>query len=123
MSDGRLIGFAFPFRIERNGGVVQSAGSDKIEEDVIHLLSVRLGERTMLRDYGGGVYRRREQPNSPTLAALVRHEIDTALRTFMPDLRLVGPLTVVARESQLAVQIQYTASPDDVLHRLEVTLP
>lgn len=123
MSSATLKGFAFPFRIERGGGVVQSVGRHKIEEDVVHLLSVRLGERTMLRDYGGGVYRRREQPNSPALAALVRHEIEAALRTFMPELRLVGPLTVVARESQLTVQIQYTAAPDDVLRRLEVTLP
>jgi phage baseplate assembly protein W len=123
MSGETLTGFAFPFRIERNGGVVQSVGRHKIEEDVVHLLSVRLGERTMLRDYGGGAYHRREEPNSPALAALVRHEIEVALRTFIPELRLVGPLTVVARESQLTVQIQYTAAPDDVLRRLDVTLP
>jgi phage baseplate assembly protein W len=122
MSSTELTGLAFPFRIER-GGVKQSSGFEKIEEDVVHLLSVRLGERTMLRDYGGGVYRRREQPNSPALAALVRHEIEAALRTFFPELRLVGPLTVVARESQLAVRIQYSASPGDVLRDLEVTLP
>jgi phage baseplate assembly protein W len=122
MSSTQLTGLSFPFRIER-GGVKQSSGFAKIEEDVVHLLSVRLGERTMLRDYGGGVYRRREQPNSPALAALVRHEIEAALRTFFPELRLVGPLTVVARDSQLAVRIQYSASPDDVLRDLEVTLP
>ena len=122
MSASELTGLAFPFRIER-GGVKRSSGLDKIEEDVVHLLSVRLGERTMLRDYGGGVYRRREQPNSPALAALVRHEIEAALRTFFPELRLVGPLSVVARDSQLTVQLQYSASPDDVLRDLEVTLP
>lgn len=122
MSGEALTGLAFPFRIER-GGVAQSSGLDKVEEDVVHLLSVRLGERTMLRDYGGGVYRRREQPNSPALAALVRHEIELALRAFMPDLRLVAPLSVVASESQLTVRLEYAAAPGDVLRRLEVTLP
>jgi phage baseplate assembly protein W len=122
VSGSTLTGLSFPFRIER-GGVAGATGLDKIEEDVIHLLSVRLGERTMLREYGGGVYRRREQPNSPALAALVRHEIEAALRTYMPDLRLTAPLTVVAVESQLTVQIQYTAAPGDVLRRLEVVLP
>lgn len=122
MSADTLTGLAFPFRIER-GGVKQSSGPAKIEEDVVHLLSVRLGERPMLRDYGGGVYRRREEPNSPALAALVRHEIEAALRTFFPELRLVGPLTVVARDSVLTVRLQYSASPDDVLRDLEVTLP
>jgi phage baseplate assembly protein W len=122
MTAETLTGLAFPFRIER-GGVKQSSGLEKIEEDVIHLLSVRLGERTMLRDYGGGVYRRREQPNSPALAALVRHEIEAALRTFFPELRLVGPLNVVAHESVLTVRFQYSASPDDVLRDMEVTFP
>lgn len=122
MSSPTLKGLAFPFRIER-GGVAQSVGFDKVEEDVIHLLSVRLGERTMLREYGGGVYRRREQPNSPALAALVRHEIEAALRTYMPELRLTAPLTVVAAESKLTVQIQYAAAPGDIVRRLEVSLP
>jgi uncharacterized protein len=117
-----LHGLAFPFRIE-NGGVASSTDFDKVEEDVIHLLSVRLGERTMLRSYGGGIHSRRQQPNSPALAALVRHEIETALRANMPDLRLAAPLTVVAREEQLTVQIEYFAAPGDILRRLEVQLP
>ncbi len=117
-----LKGVAFPFRIDR-GRVAQSTGFDKVEQDVVHLLSVRLGERTMLREYGGGVHRRREQPNSPAFAALVRHEIEAALRTYMPDLRLTGPLTVVAEEWRLTVEIQYVAAPGDILRRLEVQLP
>jgi phage baseplate assembly protein W len=121
MTDTVLRGVSFPFRID--GGVARSSGSDKVEEDVIHLLSVRLGERTMLRGYGGGVHARREQPNSPALAALVRHEIETALRTHMPDLRLAAPLVVVAREERLTVQMEYVAAPGDILRRLEVQLP
>jgi phage baseplate assembly protein W len=122
VSGETLKGLSFPFRIE-HGGVAQATGFDKVEQDVIHLLSVHLGERTMLRAYGGGVHRRREHPNSPALAALVRHEIEVALRTYMPELRLTAPLSVVARESQLTVEIQYAAAPGDVLRRIEVPLP
>jgi phage baseplate assembly protein W len=118
----RLAGLAFPFRIE-GGGLARSTGFEKVEQDVIHLLSVRLGERTMLRSYGGGVHSRREQPNHPALAALVRHEVESALRTHMPDLRLTAPLTVLANEEILTVEIQYAAAPGDVLRRLEVPLP
>lgn len=117
-----LKGLAFPFRIER-GGVAQSEGFDKVEQDVVHLLSVRLGERTMLREYGGGVYRRREQPNSPALAALVRHEIEIALRTYMPELRLTAPLAVVADEEKLNIRIQYAADPNDIVRDIVVPLP
>ena len=122
MSSRTFKGIAFPFRIDR-GGVAESSGFEKVEEDVRHLLSVRLDERTMLREYGGGVHRRREQPNSPALAALVRHEIEIALRTYMPDLRLTAPLAVKADESRLTIEIQYAAAPGDILRRLEVELP
>ena len=122
MNGKTLTGLAFPFRID-GGGVAQSSGAQKVEEDLIHLLSVRLGERAMLRSYGGSVHGRRQHPNSPALAALVRHEVEVALRTHMPDLRLTAPLTVVADEERLTVQIQYAAAPDDVLRRIEVQLP
>lgn len=122
MSDTVLTGMSFPFRIDQ-GGVMKSSGADKVDQNIIHLLSVRLGERTMLRTYGGGVHGRREQPNSSVLAALVRHEIETALRTQIPDLRLTAPLNVIAREERLVVQIEYAAAPGDILRRLEVQLP
>jgi phage baseplate assembly protein W len=117
-----LRGLSFPFRIE-GGGVASSSDDRKIAEDVAHLISVRLGERTMLREYGGGAQARREQPNSPALAALVRHELELALRTFMPDLRLTAPLAVVASEGRMTVSIEYVAAPGDVIRRLEVQLP
>ncbi len=122
MTAETLRGLSFPFRIEA-GGVVASSEDEKVAEDVAHLISVRLGERTMLREYGAGVQARRQQPNSPALAALVRHELETALRTFMPDLRLTAPLTVVASEERLTVSIEYVAAPGDVIRRLEVQLP
>lgn len=117
-----LSGLAFPFRIE-NGRVARATGFEKVEEDVIHLLSVRLGERAMRRGYGAGVHGRRQLPNGSALAALVRHEVETALRTSMPDLRLTAPLRVVAGEERLTVEIQYAAAPGDMLRRLEVPLP
>jgi phage baseplate assembly protein W len=122
MTAETLRGLSFPFRIA-GGGVAASSDDRKVAEDVAHLISVRLGERTMLRDYGGGVQARREQPNSPALAALVRHELELALRTFMPDLRLTAPLAVVADEERLTVSLEYLTAPGDVVRRLEVQLP
>lgn len=117
-----LRGIAFPFRI-RNGGVRQTAGFDKIVENVRHLLGTRLGERVMLRAYGGGVHHRLQEPNRATLRTIIRHELALALRTYMPEVRLTAPIQFVTRESELRIAVEYKASPRDVVRRLELELP
>lgn len=117
-----LSGLSFPFRIEA-GRVRRADGFDKLEEDVRHLLSTRLGERTMLRAYGGGVHSRVEDPNDDTLAALVRHEIAVALRSFLPDVRLSGPIRTETTEEELRVRLDYAADPAAVVRRLDIGLP
>jgi phage baseplate assembly protein W len=118
----RLSGLAFPFRL-KDGSVRRAEGFDKVQDDVRHLLSTRLGERTMLRGYGGGVHHRVEDPNDETLAALVRHEIATALRSFMPDVQLTGPITTETAGHELVVRLEYSADPTAVVRRLEIALP
>ncbi|KAM3090255.1 GPW/gp25 family protein [Phormidesmis sp. 146-35] len=117
-----LMGFAFPFRIT-NGGIERSQGFDKIEDNVRHLLSTRLGERVMLRTYGGGVHHRLQAPNSTTLGALIKHEIEQALRTYMPEVKLTAPIRIRTVESELSIVVEYTAAPQDVIRRLELQIP
>ena len=117
----RLHGFAFPFRVE-NGGVRASDGFEKVKEDVRHLISTRLGERAMLRTYGGGVHHRLQEPNDSTLAALVRHEIEQALRRHLPDVRVLGGVGVRAVDNMLEVSFDYVAAPDDLVRRMELTV-
>jgi hypothetical protein len=117
----RLQGFAFPFRVE-SGGVQRSDGFDKVKEDVRHLIATRLGERAMLRTYGGGVHHRLQDPNDSTLAALVKHEIEQALRLHIPDVRVIGGVGVRAIESVLEVSFDYVAAPDDIVRRVELTV-
>jgi phage baseplate assembly protein W len=116
-----LQGFAFPFRVEA-GGVRRSEGFDKVKEDVRHLIATRLGERAMLRTYGGGVHHRLQDPNDSTLAALIRYEIEQALRLHLPDVRLVSGVGVRAVESVLEVSFDYVASPDDIVRRVELVV-
>jgi phage baseplate assembly protein W len=103
--------------------VVQTRGFDKVTEDVRHLLSSRLGDRVMLRTYGGGVHHRLQSPNDGTMRTLVKHEIEEALRTFLPDLRLVTPVSVTGREHELRIAFEYKADPRDVVRRVELELP
>jgi phage baseplate assembly protein W len=117
-----LIGFAFPFRIA-NGGVRRARGFEKIKQNVRHLLSTRLGGRVMLRTYGGGVHHRLQEPNDATLRALIKHEIEQALRTYMPEVQLMAPIQLTAHEGELTIVIEYTADPRDVVRRLELQIP
>lgn len=117
-----LAGVGFPFRI-RAGGVVRAAGIDKLGQDVRHLLGTRVGERVLRRGYGGGVHHRVQEPNDTTLHALVTYEIEQALLLHAPDVHLVGPIRLSAREEELTVVVEYAASPANVVRRLQLTLP
>jgi len=125
-----LLGLAFPFRIAASGpgdtarlaGVARSVGPDKLRDDVRALLLTRTGERVMRRDYGSRIERLRQEPNSTALRALVRHEIEQALRIHLPEVRITSPVQLAVDESQLTIAFEYAADPRDVVQRLEVVL-
>lgn len=116
-----LLGFTFPFRIQ-GGGISRTAGFDKVEENLRHLLSTKLSERVMLRTYGSGVHYHLQAPNDTTLRALIKHEIEQALRIYMPEVQLVTPIRVRGEEDELLITIEYTADPQDVVRRLDLQL-
>jgi hypothetical protein len=115
------LGFAFPFRVE-GGSIAQSAGVKKVEDNIRHLLGTRLGERLMLRGYGGGVHHRLQDPNASTLRALVKREIEDALRAFAPEVRLVAPIRVASAEEELRITIEYRVDPSGVTGELTLRL-
>ncbi|QXJ21265.1 GPW/gp25 family protein [Actinomadura graeca] len=119
---GRLMGPAFPFRIEA-GGVARAAGHAKVEDGLRHLLAGRAGERVMLRDYGTAVPARLQEPGSAALAPLLRRDIERALARFMPEVRLTAPVRVTVDGERLTVAVEYAVRPDDVVRRLELDLP
>jgi phage baseplate assembly protein W len=117
----QLTGVTFPFRIL--GGIARSTDGAKIADDLRHLITTRLGERVMLRTYGGGAHHRLQEANDSTLRALMKHEIEEGLRVFMPEVELVAPLRVTSREEELTIVIEYRADPRDVVRRLEIQVP
>lgn len=118
--DGRpLSGPAFPFAVV-DGRVARSTGRAKVADDVRHLLSTRTGERALRRGYGGGVHHWLQEPSDHTLRALLRHEVEQALRAHLPALRLVGPIRVTATSDGLVVAFDYRLDPDGVVEHVEV---
>jgi phage baseplate assembly protein W len=77
----------------------------------------------MLRGYGGGVQAFLQEPNSETTRALFKHDVEQALALFMPEARLTAPLTLRADDDGIKIVIQYVASPQQVVQRLELTFP
>jgi phage baseplate assembly protein W len=113
---------AMPFRIV-GGRVEESAGADKVADDLRHLLSTRLGERLLLRTYGGGVQHRLQQPNDHTLRTLIRHEIEQALRQHLPLARLTSPIRLTHQESELTVTFDYSIDSSQLAQRVSLNLP
>jgi phage baseplate assembly protein W len=112
-------GVAFPFRIE-GGGVRLSRGDQKIREDVRHLLAVRRGERVMRRRYGGGAQNALQDANDETRRALLKHEIEGALREFLPQVELAAPVAVSGSGSEITATLQYRISRDAFVEQLEI---
>ena len=116
-----LRGLALPFRIT-GGRVAAAEDARKAEEDVRHLLTTRVGERLLRRDYGGGMHQYLHEADNQATRALLRHDVELALRSHLPQLRLAGPVRVVHGEGELRVLIDYRLNPADVVRSLEVPL-
>jgi phage baseplate assembly protein W len=103
----KLRGIAFPFRIDaRSGGVAVTEGDDKLKENIKHLLLTRIGERLMLREYGGGVAQLLQENVNDGLIALARHQITRAIVRFEPRI-LPQDVAVIADGAQLFLRIRY----------------
>lgn len=87
-----------------------------------HLISTRIGERVMRRQYGGGVHQRLQGPNDSTIRNIVRHDLEEAIRTYMPDVILKAPIRVESQDEVMDIFIDYAVRPDDVVRRLQLAL-
>ena len=102
-----LKGFAFPFHIDsRSGGVAVAEGPDKLQDNLKHLLLTRIGERLMLRQYGGGVSQLLYENINDALIALARRQVMKAILQYEPRI-LPQEITVIPREGELFLRITY----------------
>jgi phage baseplate assembly protein W len=103
----QLRGTAFPFRIDpRSGAVATSAGAAKLEDNVEHLLLTRIGERTAVREYGGGVTQLFQENVNDALIEVARHQIARALLRFEPRV-LPDEISLHPRDGELLLLVRY----------------
>jgi phage baseplate assembly protein W len=107
MMNGDPAGPAFPFRIDPlTGRVATSAGSAKLRDNLKHLLLTRIGERLMVREYGGGVTQLLHENVNDALVTVAQHQVGRAIVRFEPRV-LPQDIAVVPRGAELFLRIEY----------------
>jgi phage baseplate assembly protein W len=106
--DGRPRGLAFPFRVDpRSGGLALAEGSEKLRQNLAHLLLTRVGERAMAREYGGGVTALLQEPLDEGLLTIAQHQISLAILRYEPRV-LPGDVAMVqAADGELRLRVTY----------------
>ena len=103
----QIRGFTFPFRIDpRSGGVAITEGDEKYKENLKHLLLTRIGERVMLRQYGGGVTPLFQENINDGLIAVARHQISKSILRFEPRI-LPQEVSVIPKNGELYLRVIY----------------
>jgi phage baseplate assembly protein W len=121
-ADPPLHGPAFPFRIT-GGRVAASTGPRKVADDLSHLIGTRVGERVLQRAYGSGIQHGLHEPDDPTLRSLLRHELEQAIRTYLPEIRLIGPVRIEDSPEGVRIALDYAVEPAGPVTRTEAILP
>ncbi len=105
--DETICGFAFPFRLDAGGGLAETSGTDKLKQNIIHLLLTGIGERVMRRDYGGGLRELVHDPNNDALRAITQYQIARAIEQWEPRVQVQG-VTIVQSDGELFIQLRYS---------------
>ncbi len=87
---GEPKGFAFPFRINSEGGVAVESGPKKLRDNVVHILLTGLGERVMRREYGGGLRQLVHDPVNQVLLSVVQHQLLKAIAQHEPRVEVTS---------------------------------
>lgn len=106
-------GAAFPFRITPAGGVATAAGAEKIRQNVRVILSTRVGERVMVREFGTRLRSLVHDPNDAVLGSLAERQAREALLRWEPRV-LITSSTLEQRDDELVVRLEYVHSDEPV---------
>ena len=81
-------GLALPLAVDGAGRLPRADGPEKVRQAIAIILDTEPGERVMLPDFGCGLRRFLMQPNSSGTRAQIQREIERAIATWEPRVRL-----------------------------------
>lgn len=105
-------GPAFPFAIDpETGGVAWSAGKAKLADNVRLILTTRIGERPMARDFGTPIHSLVHEPNEGGLARLIARHVREGLMQLEPRV-LVTDIDFRTDNGMLTLELKYQLADD-----------
>jgi hypothetical protein len=112
-------GWSFPVRPQARPeapaarGLDYASGADKVQQSIALILETEPGERVMRPEFGCGLRRYLMKPNTVAVRALLRHDVEAALRQFEPRIDLTS-VEVLAGEdpAQVDIHIAYVHARD-----------
>lgn len=107
-------GLAFPLLPDpRSRALPLAAGSEKVRQAIALLLETEPGERLMRPTFGCGLRRYLGKPNSAATRALIQREVELALATWEPRIRLQGVSVFPGEDAALVlIEIRYQNARD-----------
>lgn len=113
-------GWSFPIKINANGGLDWSTGSDRIQAAIWIILSTSLGERLMLPEFGAGIKDYVFESNSALVRAKLESAITNALTQWEPRIQVVSVQATPSpsQTSQVLVNISYQIRDTNELYNM-----
>jgi phage baseplate assembly protein W len=102
-------GWNFPITPDPSSrGLRYSSGVEKVRQSILIILETEPGERIMRPTFGCGLRRYLMKPNTPATRALIKNDVEFALASFEPRIRITGVLVDPGDDPSLAlIQITY----------------
>ena len=120
--DGRAflgVGPGFPWRLDAAGNLAMTALDEHVRQSIVLILSTNRGERVMRPEFGAGLDRMVFAPMLPATAALLAHEVRTALIRNEPRSEVERvDVTPGDRPSLLLIDISYRVRRTDTAFNL-----
>lgn len=84
-------GWNFPVALDPLGGQLRYAsGPEKVRQSILLILETEPGERIMRPTFGCGLRRYLMKPNTPATRALIKSDVEFALASFEPRIRVTA---------------------------------
>lgn len=117
-------GLSFPPRVGPDGAMVVSVGELNVRESICTILRTSPGERVELPGYGCGLERYLHEPNSVATLRLIGEDVQQAVATWEPRVRLDDVTASVNPSDSRAVDValSYTLVATGTRERLQLTV-
>lgn len=102
-------GWAFPLRIDPQGGIALAKGERDIEQAIRIILGTAPGERRMRPEFGCRIHELVFAPHNAATERLVAYYVQEALERWEPriELRDVAVAAAPGQEGALLVEVKY----------------